>query len=79
MKPNIDFHKPNRKFYTIIIWGVFLILLIAQIFWLGWEVERLKTIVEQNEKKIEANEQSIDGLQNYILEQIRKEQNSKFI
>lgn len=79
MKPNIDFHKPNRKSYTIIIWGVFLILLIAQIFWLGWEVERLKTIVEQNEKKIEANEQSIDGLQNYILEQIRKEQNSKFI
>jgi len=79
MKPNIDLHKPNRKFYTIIIWGVFLMILIAQIFWLGWEVERLKTIVEQNEKKIEANEQSIGGLQDYILEEIRKKQRSKFI
>ena len=79
MKPNIDFHKPNRKSYTIIIWGVFLIILIAQIFWLGWEVERLKTTIEQNEKTIEINNQSIDGLQNYILDQIRKEQDSKFI
>lgn len=79
MKPNIDFHKPNRKSYTIIIWGVFLIILIAQIFWLGWEVERLKTTIEQHEKNIEINNQSIDGLQNYILEQIRKEHDSKFI
>ena len=79
MKPNIDLHKPNRKFYMIIIWGVFLMILIAQIFWLGWEVERIKTIVEQNEKKIEANEQSIGGLQDYILEEIRKKQRSKFI
>ena len=79
MNPNIDFHKPNRKSYTIIIWGVFLIILIAQIFWLGWEVERLKDTIEQNEKKIEANEQSIDGLQNYILIQMVKERDSKFI
>lgn len=79
MKPNIDFHKPNRKSYTIIIWGVFLIILIAQIFWLGSEVERLKTTIEQNKKTIEINNQSIDGLQNYILEQIRKEHDSKFI
>lgn len=79
MKPNIDFHKPNKKSYTIIIWGVFLIILIAQIFWLGWEVERLKTTIEQNEKTIEINNQSIDGLQNYILDQIRKEHDSKFI
>jgi len=63
----------------ISIWGVFLILLIAQIFWLGWEVERLKTTIEQHEKNIEINNQSIDGLQNYILEQIRKEHDSKFI
>ena len=79
MKPNIELHKPNRKSYTIIIWGVFLIILIAQIFWLGWEVERLKDTIEQNEKKIEANEQSIDGLQNYILIQMVKERDSKFI
>ena len=79
MKPNIDFHKPNKKSYTIIIWGVFLILLVAQIFWLGSEVERLKAIIEQNKKTIEVNNQAIDGLQNYILEEIRKEQNSKFI
>jgi len=79
MKPNIDFHKPNRKSYTIIIWGVFLIILIAQIFWLGSEVERLKTTIEQHEKNIEINNQSIDGLQNYILQEIRKKQNSKFI
>jgi len=79
MKPNIDSRKPNRKSYTIIIWGVFLILLIAQIFWLGWEIEKLKAIIEQNEKTIEVNNQAIDGLQNYILEQIRKEHDSKFI
>lgn len=79
MKPNIDFHKPNRKFFTIIIWGIFLIILIAQIFWLGSEVERLKTTIEQHEKNIEVNNQAIDGLQNYILEQIRKEHDSKFI
>jgi predicted Holliday junction resolvase-like endonuclease len=79
MKPNIDFHKPNRKFFMISIWGVFLIILIAQIFWLGWEVERLKDTIEQNEKKIEANLQVIDDLQNYILQEIKKEQNSKFI
>jgi predicted Holliday junction resolvase-like endonuclease len=79
MKPNIDFHKPNRKFFIISIWGVFLIILIAQIFWLGWEVERLKDTIEQNEKKIEANLQAIDDLQNYILQEIKKEQNSKFI
>ena len=79
MKPNIDFHKPNRKSYTIIIWGVFLIILIAQIFWLGSEVERLKTTIEQHEKNIEINNQSIDGLQNYILQEIRKKQNPKFI
>jgi len=79
MKPNIELRKPNKKSYTIIIWGVFLIILIAQIFWLGWEVERLKTIIEQNEKTIEVNNQAVDGLQNYILEEIRKEHNSKFI
>ena len=79
MKPNIDLYKPNRKFLMISIWGVFLIILIAQIFWLGSEVERLKTTIEQNKKTIEINNQAIDGLQNYILEEIRKEQNSKFI
>ena len=63
----------------ISIWGVFLILLIAQIFWLGSEVERLKAIIEQNKKTIEVNNQSIDGLQDYILEQIRKNQDFKFI
>ena len=79
MKPNIDFHKPNRKFFMISIWGVFLIILIAQIFWLGSEVERLKTTTEQNKKTIEINNQAIDGLQNYILEEIRKKNASKFI
>lgn len=79
MKPNIELHKPNRKSYTIIIWGVFLILLIAQIFWLGSEVERLKAIIEQNKKTIEVNNQAIDGLQDYILEEIRKKQDYKFI
>ena len=76
MKPNIDLHKPNRILFII---SVFLIILIAQIFWLGWEVERLKAIIEQNEKTIEVNNQAIDGLQNYILDQIRKEHDSKFI
>jgi len=79
MKPNIDHHKPNRKILMISIWGIFLILLIAQIFWLGWEIEKLKTTIEQNEKKIEVNNESIDGLHNYILEEIRKKQLSKFI
>ena len=79
MKPNIDLHKPNRKFFMISIWGVFLIILIAQIFWLGSEVERLKTTIEQHEKNIEINESSVEALQNYILQEIRKKQNSKFI
>ena len=76
MKPNIDHHKPNRILFII---SVFLIMLIAQIFWLGSEVERLKTSIEQNKKTIEINNQAVDGLQDYILEEIRKEQNSKFI
>jgi flagellar biosynthesis protein FliP len=76
MKPNIDLPKPNRILFII---SVFLVLLIAQIFWLGWEIEKLKAIIEQNEKTIEVNNQAIDGLQNYILEQIRKEHDSKFI
>jgi predicted Holliday junction resolvase-like endonuclease len=76
MKPNIDLPKPNRILFII---SVFLALLIAQIFWLGWEVERLKDAIEQNEKKIEASLQAIDGLQDYILEEIRKEHDSKFI
>lgn len=76
MKPNIDPPKPNRILFII---SVFLVLLIAQIFWLGWEIEKLKAIIEQNEKTIEVNNQAIDGLQNYILEQIRKEHDSKFI
>lgn len=63
----------------ISIWGVFLILLIAHIFWLGSEVERLKAIIEQNKKTIEVNNQAIDGLQDYILEEIRKKQDYKFI
>ena len=63
----------------ISIWGVFLILLVAQIFWLGSEVERLKAIIEQNKKTIEVNNQAIDGLQDYILDRIRKEHDSKFI
>ena len=63
----------------ISIWGVFLMLLIAQIFWLGWEIEELKTTIEQNEKNIEINNQLIDGLQNYILEEIRKNHRFKFI
>lgn len=79
MKPNIDFGKPNRKFLMISIWGVFLIILIAQIFWLGSEVERLKTTIEQNKKTIEINNQAVDGLQDYILEEIRKKHDSKFI
>jgi hypothetical protein len=46
---------------------------------LGWEVERLKTTIEQNKKTIEINNQAIDGLQDYILEEIRKKHDSKFI
>ena len=76
MKPNIDLPKPNRILFII---SVFLALLIAQIFWLGWEIEKLENHIEQNEKKIEASLQAIEGLQNYILEEIRKKQRSKFI
>ena len=73
---NIDFRKPKRILFII---SVFLIILIAQIFWLGSEVERLKTTIEKNKKTIEINNQAIDGLQNYILEEIRKKHDSKFI
>ena len=73
---NIDFHKPKRILFII---SVFLVLLIAQIFWLGSEIEKLENHIEQNEKKIEASLQAIDGLQDYILEEIRKKHDSKFI
>ena len=69
MKPNIDLPKPNRILFII---SVFLVLLIARIFWLGWEIEKLKNTLEQNEK-------NIDVMQSYILQEIRKEQRSKFI
>ena len=76
MEANIGIGKPNRILFII---SVFLVLLIAQIFWLGWEIEKLENHIEQNEKKIEASLQAIEGLQNYILEEIRKKQHSKFI
>ena len=69
MGANIGIGKPNR---ILLIISVFLVLLIAQIFWLGWEIEKLKTTIEQNEK-------NIDVMQSYILREIRKEQRSKFI
>ncbi len=69
MRTNIGIGKPNRIFFII---SVFLILLIARIFWLGWEIEKLKNTLEQNEK-------NIDVMQSYILQEIRKEQRSKFI
>ena len=76
MGANIGIGKPNRILFII---SVFLVLLIAQIFWLGWKIEKLENHIEQNEKKIEASLQAIEGLQNYILEEIRKKQHSKFI
>lgn len=76
MGANIGIGKPNRILFII---SVFLVLLIARIFWLGWEIEKLENHIEQNEKKIEASLQAIEGLQNYILEEIRKKQHSKFI
>ena len=69
MGANIGISKPNRILFII---SVFLVLLIAQIFWLGWEIEKLKTTIEQNEK-------NIDVMQSYILQEIRKKQRSKFI
>ncbi len=69
MGANIGIGKPNRILFII---SLFLVLLIAQIFWLGWEIEKLKTTIEQNEK-------NIDVMQSYILQEIRKEQRSKFI
>ena len=69
MGANIGIGKPNRILFII---SVFLVLLIAQIFWLGWEIEKLKTAIEQNEK-------NIDVMQSYILQEIRKKQRSKFI
>ena len=69
MGANIGIGKPNRILFII---SLFLVLLIAQIFWLGWEIEKLKTTIEQNEK-------NIDVMQSYILQEIRKKQRSKFI
>jgi len=79
MKPNIDHHKPNRKFFTIIIWGVFLIILIAQIFWLGKEVGELKTTIEKHEKFNEVQSDVISTILDHLLNEIKKDEGSKFI
>jgi ABC-type phosphate/phosphonate transport system permease subunit len=79
MKPNIELHKPNRKSYTIIIWGVFLMLLIAQIFWLGREVEELKTTIEKQEKFNEVQSDVISTILDHLLNEIKKDEGSKFI
>jgi ABC-type phosphate/phosphonate transport system permease subunit len=79
MKPNIELHKPNRKSYTIIIWGVFLMLLIAQIFWLGREVEKLKTTIEKQEKFNEVQSDVISTILDHLLNEIKKDEGSKFI
>ena len=79
MKPNIELHKPNRKSYTIIIWGVFLIILIAQIFWLGKEVGELKTTIEKQEKFNEVQSDVISTILDHLLNEIKKDEGSKFI
>ena len=69
MKPNIELHKPNKKSYTIVIWGVFLIILIAQIFWLGKEVGELKTTIEKQEK--------FNEVQSDVISTITKKRNNR--
>lgn len=71
--------KPNRKFFSIIVWGLFLIILIAQIFWLGCEVQKLKSSVRYNEEINTINTRTINEIQDYLLNQIKKEHRSKFI
>ena len=79
MKPNIELHKPNKKSYTIVIWGVFLIILIAQIFWLGKEVEELKATIEKQEKFNEVQSDVISTILDHLLNEIKKDEGSKFI
>jgi hypothetical protein len=79
MKPNIELHKPNKKSYTIVIWGVFLIILIAQIFWLGKEVGELKTTIEKQEKFNEVQSDVISTILDHLLNEIKKDEGSKFI
>jgi hypothetical protein len=79
MKPNIELHKPNKKSYTIVIWGVFLIILIAQIFWLGKEVGELKATIEKQEKFNEVQSDVISTILDHLLNEIKKDEGSKFI
>ena len=79
MKPNIDRHKPNKKSYTIVIWGVFLIILIAQIFWLGKEVGELKTTIEKHEKFNKVQSDVVSTILDHLLNEIKKDEGSKFI
>ena len=79
MKPNIELHKPNKKSYTIVIWGVFLIILIAQIFLLGKEVGELKTTIEKQEKFNEVQSDVISTILDHLLNEIKKDEGSKFI
>ena len=79
MKPNIELHKPNKKSYTIVIWGVFIIILIAQIFWLGKEVGELKTTIEKQEKFNEVQSDVISTILDHLLNEIKKDEGSKFI
>ena len=79
MKPNIELHKPNKKSYTIVIWGVLLIILIAQIFLLGKEVGELKTTIEKQEKFNEVQSDVISTILDHLLNEIKKDEGSKFI
>ena len=79
MKPNIELHKPNKKSYTIVIWGVFLIILIAQIFWLGKEVGELKTTIEKQEKLNKVQSDVVSTILDHLLNEIKKDEGSKFI
>jgi len=79
MKPNIELHKPNKKSYTIVIWGVFLIILIAQIFWLGKEVGELKTTIEKHEKFNKVQSDVVSTILDHLLNEIKKDEGSKFI
>jgi uncharacterized membrane protein len=71
--------EPNRKNNFITIGVIFLLLLIYQIFWCGYEIQKLKQSVKTIDEINTINTRTIQEIQSYLIEEAKKKQRLKFI